>query len=124
MGPEWAQRAYEGARADATRRREAERAYQEAQAKAETAHAQHEAQRREAERVRAEWEAWRRLAEEMLKAVQPRVQALAVLGLPADADPAAIKSAWRRAARQYHPDAGGDRARFEAARAAYEELAR
>lgn len=34
----------------------------------------------------------------------------------------ALKSAWRRLARQHHPDAGGDKAKFQEAQGAYERL--
>ncbi|WP_431862542.1 J domain-containing protein [Micrococcus terreus] len=37
-----------------------------------------------------------------------------VLGVPFDADEAALKAAWRKAARRTHPDHGGDPAEFRA----------
>lgn len=49
---------------------------------------------------------------------------LAALGLDAVPDPEGLRRAWRAAARKHHPDAGGDPARFAAARRAYEHLAR
>ncbi|OLT38543.1 hypothetical protein BJF85_09600 [Saccharomonospora sp. CUA-673] len=46
----------------------------------------------------------------------------AVLGVPDDASAAEIKSAFRSRARSWHPDAGGDAARFAVLREAYETL--
>jgi curved DNA-binding protein CbpA len=46
----------------------------------------------------------------------------AVLGVPRDADAAAIHAAYRRAVRVTHPDAGGSAAAFEAVQDAYETL--
>lgn len=47
-------------------------------------------------------------------------EARAVLGLPPSADHAAAKRAYRRLARELHPDAGGDADAFHRVRAAYE----
>lgn len=51
-----------------------------------------------------------------------RREALAVLSLPADADEEAVKRAYRRLARELHPDAGGDVAAFRELQVAYERL--
>lgn len=45
-----------------------------------------------------------------------------VLGLAPNATAAEIKAAWRRAARDFHPDRGGSDARFHLAAEAYEVL--
>jgi hypothetical protein len=45
---------------------------------------------------------------------------LATLGLKAGASPEQIKSAYRRLARQHHPDCGGDPERFKELQRAYE----
>ncbi len=45
---------------------------------------------------------------------------LAVLGLKAGASKAEIKAAYRRLARQHHPDCGGDPDKFKEVQAAYE----
>lgn len=61
---------------------------------------------------------------------RPRAErdALSALELDEDADEAAVKSAYRRLAKQHHPDANPDdpaaRIRFEAVRAAYDVLTR
>ncbi|UZR30274.1 J domain-containing protein [Methylococcus mesophilus] len=55
-------------------------------------------------------------------AVHQRQVDLQVLGLPAGAEPAAIKTAWRRLAMRLHPDRGGDHQSFTRAKAAYERL--
>ncbi|MFZ5621899.1 MAG: DNA-J related domain-containing protein [Pseudomonadota bacterium] len=47
-----------------------------------------------------------------------RGEALAVLGLPADADDDAILRQYRRLAMRHHPDRGGERARLQAINAA------
>ena len=39
-------------------------------------------------------------------------EALIQLGLPFDADEAAVKKRFRELAKQYHPDVGGDAAKF------------
>lgn len=44
------------------------------------------------------------------------------LGVPRDADTATIKKAFRKLARKYHPDAGGDEAKFKEINEAYEVL--
>lgn len=44
------------------------------------------------------------------------------LGVPRDADAATIKKAFRKLARQHHPDAGGDEAKFKEINEAYEVL--
>ena len=46
----------------------------------------------------------------------------AVLGVDADASADEIKKAYRRRARELHPDAGGDEERFKAVQAAYAVL--
>jgi len=43
-----------------------------------------------------------------------------VLGVPSDADAAALRLAYRRALRHAHPDTGGDAVRFHAVQAAWE----
>jgi len=45
-----------------------------------------------------------------------------VLGVPRDADQAAIHAAYRRAVRRTHPDAGGSADAFDAVQVAYEKL--
>jgi hypothetical protein len=52
-----------------------------------------------------------------------REEAARVLEVPASADPLAIKQAYRRLARQHHPDLGGDADTFQALQRAYERLA-
>ena len=47
----------------------------------------------------------------------------AVLGLQREADAADVKAAWRHAARQHHPDRGGDPQAFTRVRNAWELLA-
>ena len=44
------------------------------------------------------------------------------LGVPRDADANTIKKAFRKLARKYHPDAGGDEAKFKEINEAYEVL--
>lgn len=51
-----------------------------------------------------------------------RQEALQRLALPSDADTAAVKHAYRRLARQLHPDAGGDPGEFRELQRAYERL--
>jgi hypothetical protein len=51
-----------------------------------------------------------------------REQALRVLALPSTADPATIKRAYRRLAREHHPDLGGDPRTFHDLQRAYERL--
>lgn len=51
-----------------------------------------------------------------------RQQALAVLGLPPNATPKQIKQRYRRLAKQYHPDMGGDPRQMQRLIAAYELL--
>jgi curved DNA-binding protein CbpA len=46
----------------------------------------------------------------------------AVLGVARDADAAALHTAYRKAVRRTHPDAGGTAAEFEAVQDAYETL--
>lgn len=53
----------------------------------------------------------------------PRPDPYDVLGIPRDADAAAIKAAWRKAARLHHPDRGGDIGAFTSAQGAWELLA-
>lgn len=45
-----------------------------------------------------------------------------VLGVPVGSDAAAVRAAWRRVARQCHPDRGGDAEAFRRARVAFEHL--
>jgi hypothetical protein len=52
-----------------------------------------------------------------------REQALRVLDLPSTADPATVKRAYRRLAREHHPDLGGDPATFHDLQRAFERLA-
>jgi hypothetical protein len=54
----------------------------------------------------------------------PRREALRLLGLEADASREAIKSAYRRLAKQHHPDLGGDGEAFRGLEAAYRLLLR
>ena len=51
-----------------------------------------------------------------------RQQALAVLGLPANATIQQIKRRYRKLAKQYHPDLGGDPRQMQRLVAAYEFL--
>lgn len=51
-----------------------------------------------------------------------RQQALAVLGLSANATPQQIKRRYRALAKQYHPDCGGDPRQMQKIIAAYEFL--
>jgi hypothetical protein len=51
-----------------------------------------------------------------------REQALRVLQLPSGADPATVKRAYRRLAREHHPDLGGDPGTFDDLRRAFELL--
>ena len=51
-----------------------------------------------------------------------RQQALAVLGLPANATIPQIKQRYRKLAKQYHPDLGGDPRQMQRLSAAYEFL--
>ena len=53
-----------------------------------------------------------------------RKQALDVLGLPANATPAQIKQRYRKMAKRYHPDLGGDPRQMQRLTAAYELLMR
>ena len=54
--------------------------------------------------------------------VDPRAEALALLGLEAGASAAAIKRAYRRLAKAHHPDLGGDAEAFRRLDAAYRLL--
>ena len=51
-----------------------------------------------------------------------RQQALAVLGLPANATPQQIKHRYRVLAKRYHPDRGGDHHQMQRIIAAYDFL--
>ncbi|GCE16402.1 J domain-containing protein [Dictyobacter kobayashii] len=51
-----------------------------------------------------------------------RQQALAVLGLPANATPEQIKRRYRKLAKRHHPDCGGDPKEMQRIIAAYECL--
>jgi preprotein translocase subunit Sec63 len=51
-----------------------------------------------------------------------RQQALAVLGLPLNASPDQIKRRYRKLAKRYHPDCGGDPKQMQRIIAAYEVL--
>ncbi|MEO7021891.1 MAG: J domain-containing protein [Ktedonobacteraceae bacterium] len=53
-----------------------------------------------------------------------RQQALAVLGLPLSATPQQIKQRYRRLAKRYHPDLGGDPQQMQRLVAAYEFLSK
>jgi preprotein translocase subunit Sec63 len=53
-----------------------------------------------------------------------RQQALAVLGLPSNATPDQIKRRYRKLAKRYHPDCGGDPKQMQRIIAAYETLTR
>jgi preprotein translocase subunit Sec63 len=53
-----------------------------------------------------------------------RQQALAVLGLPPNATPDQIKRRYRKLAKRYHPDCGGDPKQMQRIIAAYETLTR
>jgi len=55
-------------------------------------------------------------------AASPFARELATLGLDEVPDLVGLRRAWRTAARKHHPDAGGDPAKFIAARRAYERL--
>lgn len=57
-----------------------------------------------------------------VRPVLQRQQALAVLGLPAGATQQQIKQRYRRLAKQYHPDLGGDPRQMQRIVAAYECL--
>jgi curved DNA-binding protein CbpA len=46
----------------------------------------------------------------------------AELSVPRDADPETVKAAYRKAAKQHHPDKGGDADKFAAATLAYDVL--
>jgi hypothetical protein len=46
------------------------------------------------------------------------------LGLPYDADSTMVKKRFRELAKQYHPDAGGDREKFMRLMEAYQEMRR
>lgn len=46
----------------------------------------------------------------------------AVLGLEPDADPGAVRAAYRRAAREHHPDRGGSAEQFHRVQEAWEVL--
>lgn len=52
-----------------------------------------------------------------------REEAARVLGVTADADPLTVKQAYRRLAREHHPDRGGDVDTFHTLQRAYERLA-
>ncbi len=51
-----------------------------------------------------------------------RVDPHEVLGVAVGADPVEVRAAWRRRARESHPDRGGDVEAFRRARAAFELL--
>lgn len=57
-----------------------------------------------------------------VRPVLQRQQALAVMGLPATATPQQIKQRYRKLAKQYHPDLGGDPQQMQRLSAAYELL--
>ncbi|MFM7550167.1 MAG: J domain-containing protein [Cyanobacteriota bacterium] len=61
-------------------------------------------------------------AEPKAAPTDPRERALALLGLEPDASLAAIKRAYRRLAKQHHPDLGGDVGLFHRLDAAYRLL--
>ena len=64
---------------------------------------------------------WRSNANPARQLVE-RQQALAVLGLPANATPQQIKRRYRALAKKYHPDRGGDQKQMQRIIAAYEFL--
>ena len=64
---------------------------------------------------------WKSAASPARSALE-RKQALAVLGLPANATPAQIKQRYRKLAKRYHPDLGGDPRQMQRLTAAYEFL--
>lgn len=64
---------------------------------------------------------WKSAANPVRPALQ-RQQALAVLGLPANATIPQIKKRYRKLAKQYHPDLGGDPRQMQRLVAAYEFL--
>lgn len=64
---------------------------------------------------------WRSTANPVRPALQ-RQQALAVLGLPSNATMPQIKKRYRKLAKQYHPDLGGDPRQMQRLVAAYEFL--
>ena len=83
----------------------------------------------------SEWleEAPMRVVEELLRrspgssgttasAADPRLQALALLGLAPGASPAEIRRAYRRLAKNHHPDLGGEVTAFHSLDAAYRLL--
>ncbi|HSH23321.1 MAG TPA: DnaJ domain-containing protein [Acidimicrobiales bacterium] len=47
-----------------------------------------------------------------------------ILGVAPGSDAAAVRAAWRRVARQCHPDRGGDTEAFRRARVAFDRLYR
>jgi len=57
-----------------------------------------------------------------VRPVLQRQQALAVLGLPSGATRQQIKQRYRRLAKKYHPDLGGDPRQMQRIVAAYELL--
>ncbi|GHO82886.1 J domain-containing protein [Dictyobacter formicarum] len=70
--------------------------------------------------VRAFWQSGANPARPILL----RQQALAVLGLPANATPEQIKRRYRKLAKRHHPDCGGDPKEMQRIIAAYEYLAK
>jgi len=64
---------------------------------------------------------WKSTANPVRPALQ-RQQALAVLGLPTNATIPQIKKRYRKLARRYHPDLGGDAHQMQRLTAAYEYL--
>jgi len=64
---------------------------------------------------------WRSTTNPVRPALQ-RQQALAVLGLPSNATMSQIKKRYRKLAKQYHPDLGGDPRQMQRLVAAYEFL--
>ncbi|HEX7733688.1 MAG TPA: J domain-containing protein [Ktedonobacteraceae bacterium] len=64
---------------------------------------------------------WKSAANPARPALQ-RQQALAVLGLPANATMPQIKQRYRKLAKRYHPDLGGDPRQMQRLTAAYEYL--
>lgn len=111
---------------EAARRARAQRAEREAGGRsrfAEEARREAAGQRaRAGERTRAGRERGRRRAPQQPEALARR-EAARILGVDADAEPAAVRSAYREQVKEVHPDAeGGNEERFRKVNEAYERL--